>query len=695
MISQHIQPPPRLLLGAALLFWGAMTGHSILALIIALIIECSHWIRSRWNFNDRACTRAWHLSLILTLLAIIPIWLDGDRYTTLPRLLTWLPLLLFPVQFLQSYGFHNYLNLNNFYFFSHIYDKRNAELGIERSIVRFNFGNIYLIAILIASSLGPLAQHKIFFPCLIILTAWLILAHVRNRFFAMATILLLAAVIGLSGQIGMSKLYHWATNRGIGDGAIPSADPTFKRTNIGSLGTIKQSPEMFWRLQPKARQMPPRLLRTASYNRYKGINWRNEYPGPIINEEETFRQLGSMNLSEDDSFYLLHENMSRQDLTKNLPYFEIRGAARSGDPLPLPGSTSTLQKFQLEDADINPLGTVRIFPQKSIIQGAVRWNDDLTTEAPPFASEDLAIDEYEIEGIHEVANALGLKRLATTTEKLKRLRDFFSKEFQYTRYLTIKRVYSSQKRPSVIETFLTTNRNGHCEYFATAATLLLRAADVPSRYTIGFAVMEKHPQKNEWIIRGTHAHAWTRVWDLEQQRWIDFDPTPSDWLTVEAPVTSRYQAFLDSYQRLKEDFFLWRNEATNKLAVTIVMWVLGFLVILYIALRLKKSRIIIRSRKSPQASAQSVIKTPLHELEKTALKILGSRNRGETLVAWLMKLKAHAISETELETACALHQQLRFDPSPDKLRIDEQLSELTESLRKQILRAGKARSTSR
>ncbi|MES2981725.1 MAG: transglutaminase-like domain-containing protein [Verrucomicrobiota bacterium] len=664
MNSQHVQPPPRLLLGATLLFWGAMTGRPALALILALIIESPNWIRSRWNFNDQACCHAWHLSLVLALVAIIPIWLEGDRHTALPRLLTWLPLLLFPLQFVQSYGFHNYLNLNNFYLFSRLYRKRNAELGIEPSIVRFNFGNVYFIAILVASSLGYAAQYKIFFPGLVLLTSWLTLAHVRHRFFAMATILLFAAVIGLSGQMGMSKLYQWATRQGVGDGDIPCADATYKRTNIGSLGAIKQSPEMIWRLRPKAGQIPPGLLRVASYNRYKGVNWRNEFPGPAMNEEDRFRGLDSADLSENDTYLMLRENMSREDLTKNLPVFEIRGAARPGDLLPIPGNSSSLNRFLLQGIDINPLGTIRIDPLKSIIQGNVRWNDNLTTEVAPFPHEDLLIDRYEIEGIHDVADALGLKQLSTTAEKIQRIQEFFNAEFTYTKYLTIPRVRATQLRPTAIETFLTTNKNGHCEYFATAATLLLRAADVPARYSIGYAVMEKNPNKNEWVIRGTHAHAWTRVWIKETQRWVDFDPTPSSWLATEAETRSRYQSFLDGLQRFKEDFFLWRNEPTNRLRVTIVMWILALGIILYIVLRLKKSRVVIHSGKSNQVSGQPAIKTPLHDLEKAALKILGSRHPGETLVVWLRKLSLDPTLKSKLDEACFLHQQLRFDPSP-------------------------------
>lgn len=684
MTNQIIQPPPRLILGATLLFWGAMTGQTFLALILALMIESRNWIRSRWDFTDQACARAWHLCLVLIILIAIPVWLDGNRFNFVPKLLCWTPVILFPLQFIQSFGFVNYLNLSNFYFFSHVYRKRNEELGIIYPNIRFNFGNVYFVAIIIAACFGPHAQQKAYYIGIVILTAWLLLAHVKSRFFAIISLLIFVTLFGLAGQIGMSKLYAWASNLGYHEHGSPTDLHSLRQTNIGSLGTIKQSSEMRWRLKTMPGQAPPKLLRTSTYNRYRGVMWKATYPVSFSIEEQAFRDLETIDLSLDESYDLLRENMNRAEITKKLPKFEIRGACFYGDPLPLPGNSSTLQNFIHEGVEINPLGTVRIFPQKSIIQGQIRWKDDLTIEAQPFSKEDLAIDEYEIRGIHDVAEALGLKQLTTTAEKIKRLKKFFDSEFQYTRHLTIGSFHSSKKRPTHIETFLTTNKRGHCEYFATAATLLLRAADVPARYSIGFSVMEKNHENDEWIIRGTHAHAWTRFWDNELQAWVDFDPTPSGWLDIQSVGTEKRLSFLDFYQRAKEDFFLWRNQPSNRLAATVVIWVFGSVLITYIAIRLKKSRLVIKSKKSSANSIKPTLRTPLHKLEKVATKILGPRSTGETWITWLRKLRAHQVSETDLDHACNMHQQLRFDPVPSEPNTHRQLAEITHKLINQL-----------
>jgi tRNA(Ser,Leu) C12 N-acetylase TAN1 len=114
------------------------------------------------------------------------------------------------------------------------------------------------------------------------------------------------------------------------------------------------------------------------------------------------------------------------------------------------------------------------------------------------------------------------------------------------------------------------------------------------------------------------------------------------------------------------------------------MWILGVVIVLYVAIRLKKSRVVVNSRKSMRGVGKPVIKTPLHDLEKTALKILGKRNPGETFVVWLRKLKDYRISEAKLEEACALHQQLRFDPSPDETNSEKKLLQIARDLEKQI-----------
>lgn len=76
-----------------------------------------------------------------------------------------------------------------------------------------------------------------------------------------------------------------------------------------------------------------------------------------------------------------------------------------------------------------------------------------------------------------------------------------------------------------IETFLFDRRSGHCEYFATAAALLLRGAGVPTRYVNGFLGGEWNAVGQYVTVRQNRAHAWVEAY-LGELGWMRVDATP-------------------------------------------------------------------------------------------------------------------------------------------------------------------------
>ena len=73
--------------------------------------------------------------------------------------------------------------------------------------------------------------------------------------------------------------------------------------------------------------------------------------------------------------------------------------------------------------------------------------------------------------------------------------------------------------------FLFVSRSGHCEYFASAMTVLLRSVGIPARYVTGFLPGEYNDLGGDYIIRQSDAHAWVEVY-FPAYGWITFDPTP-------------------------------------------------------------------------------------------------------------------------------------------------------------------------
>jgi hypothetical protein len=74
--------------------------------------------------------------------------------------------------------------------------------------------------------------------------------------------------------------------------------------------------------------------------------------------------------------------------------------------------------------------------------------------------------------------------------------------------------------------FLFEKKEAYCEYFASAAVILLRLQGVPARFVKGLSV---GPQTDVGgglhVVRESDAHAWVEAW-VPGEGWIEADPTP-------------------------------------------------------------------------------------------------------------------------------------------------------------------------
>lgn len=77
-----------------------------------------------------------------------------------------------------------------------------------------------------------------------------------------------------------------------------------------------------------------------------------------------------------------------------------------------------------------------------------------------------------------------------------------------------------------LEDFVALHREGHCEYFAGALTLMLRAIGVPARVVVGFA-REPDPNGKPTVVRQSDAHSWVEAY------------IPSDKLPKSTNVSAR------------------------------------------------------------------------------------------------------------------------------------------------------------
>ncbi|HEV8002130.1 MAG TPA: DUF3488 and transglutaminase-like domain-containing protein [Planctomycetaceae bacterium] len=77
-----------------------------------------------------------------------------------------------------------------------------------------------------------------------------------------------------------------------------------------------------------------------------------------------------------------------------------------------------------------------------------------------------------------------------------------------------------------IEDFLINKKSGHCEYFASALALMLRAVNVPTRMVSGFKGGTVNAISGAYEVEQRHAHVWVEAL-LGGDRWLTVDPTPA------------------------------------------------------------------------------------------------------------------------------------------------------------------------
>jgi transglutaminase-like putative cysteine protease len=75
-----------------------------------------------------------------------------------------------------------------------------------------------------------------------------------------------------------------------------------------------------------------------------------------------------------------------------------------------------------------------------------------------------------------------------------------------------------------VDDFLFISRNGFCEHFASAFTVLMRSAGVPARIVGGYQGGRWNAWGNFLTVRQADAHVWCEVW-LKGQGWVRVDPT--------------------------------------------------------------------------------------------------------------------------------------------------------------------------
>ncbi len=131
----------------------------------------------------------------------------------------------------------------------------------------------------------------------------------------------------------------------------------------------------------------------------------------------------------------------------------------------------------------------------------------------------------------------------SSMDKALAMESYLRNEYEFS-YQT---VFSQNNIP--LDEFLFETKYGHCEYFATALTILLRAQNIPARLVTGYSVTTFNPITGYYEARVLDGHAWVEAW-IEGKGWVTFEPTAAYALPKQTQAPDPAHAIQEYYEKL-------------------------------------------------------------------------------------------------------------------------------------------------
>lgn len=151
---------------------------------------------------------------------------------------------------------------------------------------------------------------------------------------------------------------------------------------------------------------------------------------------------------------------------------------------------------------------------------------------------------------------------AVWAEVGQRLADHLALSGEFSYSLALRR---TQPSLDPVADFLLHVRQGPCERYAAALTLMLRSVGVPARVVKGYRGAESTGEPDSYLVRQSHAHAWVEAYvpaasgDPEAFDWLSFDPTPGTEPAASLGLLAWLQQQGRSGQTLWRDMILGYN----------------------------------------------------------------------------------------------------------------------------------------
>lgn len=627
---------PRFLLLATLLFWGWRTDFLLYALVMGALLELRPVLRISWKAEPADFTRIADLCIVFFLGAAVYIFLDS-----LPRhmgltLTQWAPIFVFPLALAQSFSPTPPPLLALISIAPRKKKKKSKPTGAAVNLLELYFG-----LCLFAAGAANLRDGW-FFPCAALLIGWRIF-HQRPKRHGLVVFIVVFAICAGAAYVGYDKLDKVQQNM---RAWVLREDLERRSTNIGAVGEIKLGQSIVLRvkpIKPFPHLVQPLLLREASFSFFDGKTWH------AMHSKFTPVQ------KEDDGTWVLKPKSAAPQQNEIYAYFPWRRGM-----VPLPLGANRVQNLPARVGAMNNYGMFRVEKTLGLAHFIAFSNPDETLGSPPNA-----VDRVGKPNLMALMKTL-VKELDLSPQRphqsIKAIVRYFRDNFTYT--LNLKRLNT---RETPLHDFMTNTRSGHCEYFATAAVMLLRQAGIPARYATGYAVQEYSPEEEVYIARESHAHAWALAY--VDGAWKNVDATPGVWVDMDAPAGGFWTTLEDFRSRMAFRFAKWRWLSEKSSLKQSLAWAILPLT-LFLLWRIISKRGLRITRKS-RAKHHDSPQTAFHLIEER-LRRKGHVRAQSTPVGTFARRTGHA----DLAPIVRLHYQARFDPKGIPPREEQRLKEL-------------------
>lgn len=623
-----------LLLVGAILFWGWQTGMWLVAVSAAVVLGAARVVPLRWDLTHAQLCRVSDFCAVLIVLlgAVLMVTVGNPRAVVL--LFQWLPVTLLPFALAHAYGTAGTIDAG-VVFWSLRRSPATPPLRFDPAFPLF--------AIWIVAASAANVRDDGFFAGLMLLAAWP-LVRLRPLAYPVGTwaaAFSCAAAMGYGAQYGLHELQIWL------EGAVPEwiagsgsrTNPHRSMTDMGEIGELKQSDAIVLRVVAPDKGEQPLLLHRASYNEHLRAAWLAS--SSRFADVTAGTGAGTWPLSPDRA-------VSRQ--------VTIHDFSSQPDPmLSLPAGTIRIDRLDAQRVRKNQFGAVQVERVPGYFSYSAQYDPPAIRDAAP-TPVDLRIARAERDAFAQLAAQLGLIGEAPAN-RIRKVERHFRDQYQYS-------TFQARRTDSVspVVDFVQRTHSGHCEYFATATALLLRAAGVPARYATGFSVQEYSALEAAYIVRERHAHAWVRAWVDGQ--WVDVDTTPPEWFAAEARGAPAWSRARDLWSWLRFRLVRQGLQVPDAAVVAVALLVAPF--VPWMGWKLFRSR---RAAASGTARTRAVsdagpgYDSDYYELERRLAELGWQRHAHETPAEWMSRLQHGGVSGLESwHDILRLHYRYRFDP---------------------------------